>query len=362
MSRIRKPIVGPIAWRYVLITVVSFATSVVGTRLYLEITGYPQIGNATYHFAHALWGGLLQVVAVLLLLIYVNRWVYTVSAVLGGVGIGLFIDEVGKFITQSNNYFFPLAAPIIYVAFLLMMLIYLIVNRRASSDMRADMYQVLRELEEVLEDDLSPSERDLMLSRLERIAGEGNRPDLVELANHLSAFLRSETIILVPERDSWSVRLVRGLKRIEERLLTQKLSRLILLILYTINGFFSVAMLFILLSLINGPEDLKTELFYLIMGQSNVEGVTSANWYVVMIALHLLTGLLLFLGALAFIVRRDGVAIALGVVSLIITLTFINTLSFYFNQFSILLDSIYSFLALLALQRYRDRFLRHKTT
>ena len=29
------------------------------TRVYLELTGYPQIGNAELHIAHALWGGLL---------------------------------------------------------------------------------------------------------------------------------------------------------------------------------------------------------------------------------------------------------------------------------------------------------------
>ena len=95
-------------------------------RLYLELTGYPQIGNATFHFAHALWGGLLEIIAVLLLFIYVNRWINDLSAVLSGVGVGLFIDEVGKFITQQNNYFFPLAAPIIYVAFLLTLLIVLL--------------------------------------------------------------------------------------------------------------------------------------------------------------------------------------------------------------------------------------------
>jgi hypothetical protein len=112
MFGIRRPIVSSDAWRYVLIMVVSFAISVVTTRLYLEAAGYPQIGNATFHFAHALWGGLLQVGAALLLLTFTNRWVYSLSAALAGIGIGLFVDEVGKFITQNNDYFFPLGTGI----------------------------------------------------------------------------------------------------------------------------------------------------------------------------------------------------------------------------------------------------------
>lgn len=38
---------------------VSFGVTVVGTRLYLSLTGRPQIGGGEYQLAHALWGGLL---------------------------------------------------------------------------------------------------------------------------------------------------------------------------------------------------------------------------------------------------------------------------------------------------------------
>jgi divalent metal cation (Fe/Co/Zn/Cd) transporter len=34
-------------------------------------------------------------------------WAIQASALLSGIGIGLFINEVGKFITQTNDYFFP---------------------------------------------------------------------------------------------------------------------------------------------------------------------------------------------------------------------------------------------------------------
>ena len=52
---------------YLLISLTAFAGSVIVTRLFLAPTGYPQICNSVLHIAHALWGALLLVAAVLLL-------------------------------------------------------------------------------------------------------------------------------------------------------------------------------------------------------------------------------------------------------------------------------------------------------
>jgi len=114
VSRIWKPVRRRGAERYLQLTVLSFAASVSLTRLVLELTGYPQLGNSTLHIAHVLYGGVILYAASLIPLLYANRWAYTWGAILSGVGVGLFIDEVGKFITQSNDYFFRAAAPIIY--------------------------------------------------------------------------------------------------------------------------------------------------------------------------------------------------------------------------------------------------------
>ena len=52
------------------------------------------------------------------------------AALLVGAGVGLFIDEVGKYITTTNDYFFPIAAPIIYAVFMLSVLLLLAVRER----------------------------------------------------------------------------------------------------------------------------------------------------------------------------------------------------------------------------------------
>src|SRR5215212_10500513 len=115
----RTPVRRASAAHYVALTLLSFATTVLLTRLYLALTGYPQLGSGEFHIAHMLWGGLLLFIAALLPLLLTNHWAFTTAALLSGSGVGLFIDEVGKFITRNNNYFHPLAAPIIYGVFLL---------------------------------------------------------------------------------------------------------------------------------------------------------------------------------------------------------------------------------------------------
>jgi len=56
---IRKPVKREDAEQYLVITLLSFAASVILIRLFLELTGYPQVGNSELHIAHVLWGGLL---------------------------------------------------------------------------------------------------------------------------------------------------------------------------------------------------------------------------------------------------------------------------------------------------------------
>ncbi len=111
---------------------VSAVVTIVGIRAYLYATGYPQVGGGTLHIAHMLWGGLGLTVALGMLLLFQSDVWKPVAAVVGGVGFGTFIDELGKFITKDNDYFFKPTIAIIYAIFILLFLIARTIERRQT--------------------------------------------------------------------------------------------------------------------------------------------------------------------------------------------------------------------------------------
>jgi hypothetical protein len=105
--------------------------SVLGNRVFLIITGYPQLGNGTLHISHAIWGALMMAIAIVFALAFLAPNNRTFIAFIGGCGFGWFIDELGKFITRDVNYFFKPTIALIYMVFIAMYLVFRTIERRA---------------------------------------------------------------------------------------------------------------------------------------------------------------------------------------------------------------------------------------
>jgi hypothetical protein len=366
-SHIRRPVKRQGAEQYLLATLLSFAASVSLTRLFLDLTGYPQLGGGELHIAHALWGGLFLYVASLLPLVMANRWAYLASAVLAGTGVGLFIDEVGKFITQSNDYFYPLAAPIVYAFFLLTVMLYLRVRRPPSRSVRAELYQAFDALEEVLEQDLDPKERDALEERLRYVAAHAKRPDLTRLANDLLVFLRFEALELAPHRPGLAARWIARWQDFEKTWLTrQKLKMMLaggLLGLGVVTlAKTGVALMFIAVVALAADPATNTLGALGAMVRDLVDRsllvVPRGLFRYTELALEAGVSVVLLLAGGFLAAGRERTGTALAWVGLLLSLTAVNLLVFYYDQFSSILTALIQLALLAGLTNYRQRFLR----
>jgi hypothetical protein len=118
---------------------IAAIATVLTIRTQLWLTHYPQLGGGGLHIAHLLYGGIFMAIAIGVLLMYLGRGPRRPAALLGGVGFGFFIDELGKFVTEDNNYFYQPAAGVIYLVFIAIFLIIrtLARGRDLSDDERA---------------------------------------------------------------------------------------------------------------------------------------------------------------------------------------------------------------------------------
>jgi hypothetical protein len=341
------------AEHYLLYSLLSFAASVSLTRLFLELTGYPQLATAELHIAHVLWGGLLLFIAALLPLVIANRWVYTAGGLLSGAGVGLFIDEVGKFITQTNDYFYPPAAPIIYAFFLLVVLFYLRVRRPPREDPRAELYRAFDTLQEVLDHALDKHERAALVTRLERIIERAEHPNHVALARSLLAFLEAETFEAAPSRLSLEDRVRRWRYLLMARYLRRPIHKSLLIVSLLLMSMGALVDLSFLL--VNRPS--LEEAYVLLLGNGDEVSANMVFLYLARIGLESLLGVLWLVSALLLLVRRDYLGVTVGYFGLLIALTVLNLLVFYFDQFSAIITATIQFLLLMGLILYRQHHL-----
>ncbi len=95
--------------------------------------------------------------------------------------------------------------------------------------------------------------------------------------------------------------------------------------------------------------------------QGQVTGLYSLQWFFVGQALQGVVGIVLLAAALLMFTGRDRRGSQLGYFGLLASLTSVNLLTLYYNQFGNLLLIVIEFGLLLALLHYRRRYLRQRT-
>jgi hypothetical protein len=344
VSKARKTTRSPVrrdqAGNYLLTSLVAFAVTVIVTRAFLELTGYPQIGNDVLHIAHALWGGLLLFVAALLPLALANRWAVQTSALLGGVGTGLFIDEVGKFITQANDYFFPPSLSIIYGFFLLTVFVYLAFRRPQRQDPRKAMYRVLEGLQDALDGDLDTEGATRIEAQL-AIAKQSDRDEIVSLANAINDYMQVEKQRLpAAEPDQWK-RIANWVDTLGQRL-GRRMHRAI------ISGLLILWVMFVI-----G--------YIVVMALGTNVDSQIVQWRVPLMAIQSVIGGLMTVAAVAWLRKNEERGLAFAVAGSLLSLVALQLLYFYLSQFAAITATLLQLAFLQVLFAYRRWYLRDRT-
>jgi hypothetical protein len=190
-----------VAARYLDLFIVGGVSAVMAIRFILRITGYPTLGGARFHIAHMLWGGLLMATALLVCLSFLGNRTRLLAALLGGVGFGFFIDEIGKFITRDNNYFYQPSIALIYIMFVLIYFAFRDLQMRQGISREEYLVNAINDLEEAVINDLQPEERDRALRYLGAIAEKD------DLTLRLAALIEEASV--QPHPDGWLRRIRR---------------------------------------------------------------------------------------------------------------------------------------------------------
>jgi hypothetical protein len=143
-------------------------TTILVVRTQLWLTNYPQLGGRGLHIAHLLWGGLFMLIALIILLAFLSPRERKAAAFIGGIGLGLFIDELGKFITADNNYFFKPTAAIIYCFFVCLFLVVRQLERGREYSERESLVNAIEMLKGTALGTMTEEGRQRALALLER--------------------------------------------------------------------------------------------------------------------------------------------------------------------------------------------------
>ncbi len=355
-KRIWSPVRQQAADSFLILMIAAFAITVIVVRVFLQLSGYPQIGGGgTYHVAHMLWGGLLLFGALVALLLWANHWVLWGAAVAGGIGVGLFIDEVGKFITSSNDYFFPLAFPIIYAFLLVCVWLYLRVRRAKPRDTRTLLYHALEDLKQVLDNDLDPFERKELVGELTQVLSRAQDANERNLAKALLTFVKHEETRLArapnPIEQAWV-----WVKFVAAHWPARRVFKWLLILGFAWAAVLALFEIAALVAWVNGALNGIEAPSYVIVNGKSEYAVTEPTLLLMSQVGNIVTGVLMGVAAVLFVRGNERRGLRFGTLGLAISLTVVNLLTFYFSQLYAIGDALWQLALLSCAVIYRWRF------
>jgi hypothetical protein len=335
------------AERYLLLMIAAFAITVAVTRWYLDLTGYPKVGGGGLHIAHMLWGGLLLIVAAIVPLVLVGRRMLLLTSVAAGIGVGLFIDEVGKFITESNDYFFAPAAPLIYGALLLLVALWLAV-RRGPTDAALDAMQAAVDAtRDGLDGRLNALDRDRVVAGLAAARASAD-PALTALADQQAALLLSPAMDARLGEPGWVAR--GDAQVLLERVMPLRLERVLIALglLWTVIVAAFAALLLLALAWARDPLEIT-------LPDGPVEFPADPVWAIALLVVAVVVGVAGGIALVAILRHHEQAGLRLAIAATLLNLVAGGLLNFFVSQFGAMTTTVLYLVLLGLLLDYQRR-------
>jgi hypothetical protein len=332
----------------VLILMVSALVCLLGTRFFLQLFGWPTISFGVWHIAHVNWGGILMVIGIILVLTTHGEKIRKAAALISGAGWGLFIDEVGKYITKNNDYWFQPAIIFIYISFILLYLVYRYFEKLQPQDPKTLLYAVINKLEDIAEGDLDVNEKNEIIKKLDKIIKTETDKNKKTFAADLKTFIQNQKANPVGKENIWHKLLGKTGYFSYNSIFKRKI---VLTTLGVYSAGWALNKIQETIRIIANPQKLQLiQKFY-----DDYNFINRADIY--MIAFKIMSDFLvavLFLAGLYYIgTRRRKKGLRFYQLGLIVSIFLSSVFKFYFEQFSEVFVLFSSILLVVAISQLR---------
>ena len=107
-----------------------------------------------------------------------------------------------------------------------------------------------------------------------------------------------------------------------------------------------------------GPEPTSLEqILVRLINEGQVRSISGLNWFAARLALETTIGLMLLVSCALFLAGKDRPAVAVSYLGLLLSLTTVDLLLFYFDQFSTIITAFVQFSLLMGVIYYQRTYL-----
>jgi hypothetical protein len=211
-----------------------------------------------------------------------------------------------------------------------------------------------------LDEDLDQPEYERLVAWLSS-ARRTSSPSLARLADALEEYLRDPRTTIYPVKPTpWS-RVLAWLEQMGRRISPRVHRTLVIVVLAALAVYAGASTAQLLWAAVQ-PGPFRVAFESILMARGNLQSITDLGWRLLRLGLEAGVGFVAFAALVSLALRRDDRGTWFGAFAFVASLTTVNLLDFYLDQFGAVLTAVLQFGALMILLSYRHWYLRARST